>query len=442
MNCKVNKKNTVKNHLKVLLVGCPLDSGNGGVTALGYSAIANIVKRHPEIEIFIQHNSGKQDKLIVDIEGQPIVLRPVFFHRSSSLLESQGLRLLGLLAPIVSKIPDFFRASLIRRFRLFAALVEVDAVLDVSGGDSFTSIYGEKVFDGIAAIKMIAVNFRIPLYLLPQSYGPFTCQKHMNSARFILENARLIGCRDAHGKPLVSDLAPRVDSSRIIECPDIAFGMESVRSKGEAFRRKCGADTLIGLNISGLLYFNNKSFGLNFDYLDMIHRIVEWVIESTDADIVLVPHVVGTAKQHMVSEKSDVNAIEVLSRRYGDLMETRIFTAEECADPREIKGIIGGCDFFMGARMHACIAAISQGIPTLCQAYSDKFTGVMSMVGMEDTVVDMRSITIDSLLRRFESELGKQDGRQNMLDDMDEHKMRIESYFNIVIKDLVKLKQT
>ena len=438
----MNKKNTVKNHLKVLLVGCPLESGNGGVTALGYSAIANIVKRHPEIEIFIQHNSGKQDELIVDIEGQSIVLRPVFFHRSSSLLESQGLRLLGLLAPMVSKMPDFFRASLIRRFRLFAALVEVDAVLDVSGGDSFTSIYGEAVFDGIATIKMIAIRFQVPLYLLPQSYGPFLCQKHANSARFIFENARLIGCRDAHGKPLVSDLAPRVDSSRIIESPDIAFGMETVSSKGEAFRRKCEADTLIGLNISGLLYFNNKSFGLNFDYPDMIHRIVEWVIESTDAVIVLVPHVVATAKQHMVSEKTDVNAIEVLSGRYSDLMEARIFTAEEYADPREIKGVIGGCDFFMGARMHACIAAISQGIPTLCHAYSDKFTGVMSMVGMEDTVVDMRSITIDSVLLQLESELSHQSDRQNMLDDMDEHKMRIESYFDIVIKDLVKLKQT
>lgn len=438
----MNKKNTVKNHLKVLLVGCPLDSGNGGVTALGYSAIANIVKRHPEIEIFIQHNSGKQDELIVDVEGQSIVLRPVFFHRSSSLLESQGLRLLGLLAPMVSKMPGFLRASLIRRFRLFAALVEVDAVLDVSGGDSFTSIYGEKVFDGIATIKMIAIRFQVPLYLLPQSYGPFLCQNHANSARFIFENARLIGCRDAHGRSLISALAPRVDSSRIIECPDIAFGMETVSSKGEALRRKSEADTLIGLNISGLLYFNNKSFGLNFDYPDMIHRIVEWVIESTDAVIVLVPHVVATAKQHMVPEKTDVNAIEVLSGRYSDLMEARIFTAEEYADPREIKGVIGECDFFMGARMHACIAAISQGIPTLCHAYSDKFTGVMSMVGMEDTVVDMRSVTIDSVLLQFESELSKQSGRQNMLDDMDKQKMRIESYFDSVFNDLVKLKQT
>ena len=218
--------------------------------------------------------------------------------------------------------------------------------------------------------------------------------------------------------------------------------METVSSKGEAFRRKCEADTLIGLNISGLLYFNNKSFGLNFNYPDMIHRNVEWVIESTDAVIVLVPHVVATAKQHMVSEKTDVNAIEVLSVRYRDLMEVRIFTAEAYAYPREITAVVGECDFFMGARMHACIAGISQVIPTLCHAYSDKFTGVMSMVGMEDTVVDMRSVTIDSVLLQFESELSKQSGRQNMLDDMDEQKMRIESYFDSVFNDLVKLKQT
>ena len=28
--------------------------------------------------------------------------------------------------------------------------------------------------------------------------------------------------------------------------------------------------------------------------------------------------------------------------------------------PHEIKGVIGLCDFFIGSRMHACIAALSQ----------------------------------------------------------------------------------
>lgn len=57
----------------------------------------------------------------------------------------------------------------------------------------------------------------------------------------------------------------------------------------------------------------------------------------------------------------------------------------------EIKYLIGRCDFFIGARMHACIAALSQCIPTVSIAYSDKFIGVMKSIGMESYCVDPRT---------------------------------------------------
>lgn len=443
----MNKKNTEKDKLKILLVGCPLGSGNGGVTALGYSAIANIIRCHSNIDIYIQHNVEKknQDEIMLVIEGKDVVVRPVFYHTSSRFREWQGLRFLGLLAPLVSKIPRFLRAKLIRRLRLFKALMAVDAVLDVSGGDSFTSIYGDDVFDGIATIKKIAICFKVPLYLLPQSYGPFVSQKHTNSAGFIFEKARLIGSRDAHGRSLITTLAPIVSPSQIIESPDIAFSMEVDSTQGKELQRKSKGNKLIGLNVSGLLYFNHKEFGLNFDYKNMIHQIVEWVIHSTEANLVLVPHVVNTVRMSQLSggESSDTNAIEVLCERYKDWVGSRIFIAEEYIDPREVKGVIAKCDFFMGARMHACIAAISQAIPTLCHAYSDKFIGVMSMIGMESSVVDMRSTTIDSILTQLAQGLSNLDeyNQQDVLDDMDKHKKRIESFFDVAIKDIIKLKQ-
>ena len=59
-------------------------------------------------------------------------------------------------------------------------------------------------------------------------------------------------------------------------------------------------------------------------------------------------------------------------------------------DPHELKAIIGLCDFFVGSRMHACIAALSQGIPCVGIAYSRKFEGVFSSVGVGDWVIDGR----------------------------------------------------
>jgi polysaccharide pyruvyl transferase WcaK-like protein len=55
-----------------------------------------------------------------------------------------------------------------------------------------------------------------------------------------------------------------------------------------------------------------------------------------------------------------------------------------------MKALIGRCDLFLGSRMHACIAAISQHVPTVGLAYSNKFRGVFESVGMREWVIDIR----------------------------------------------------
>ena len=63
-----------------------------------------------------------------------------------------------------------------------------------------------------------------------------------------------------------------------------------------------------------------------------------------------------------------------------------------------IKGVIGLCDFFIGSRMHACIAALSQGIPTVAVAYSPKFKGVFDSIGTGDMVIDATSVDMETAI--------------------------------------------
>jgi polysaccharide pyruvyl transferase WcaK-like protein len=65
----------------------------------------------------------------------------------------------------------------------------------------------------------------------------------------------------------------------------------------------------------------------------------------------------------------------------------------------EVKHIIGTCDFFIGSRMHACIGALSQSVPAVSIAYSDKFAGVMESIGVPDLVVDPRVKNEEQILR-------------------------------------------
>ena len=55
-------------------------------------------------------------------------------------------------------------------------------------------------------------------------------------------------------------------------------------------------------------------------------------------------------------------------------------------DPTEAKNYIASLDYFMGARMHACIAAFSSGVPVIPMAYSRKFKGLFGTLGYARTI--------------------------------------------------------
>lgn len=57
------------------------------------------------------------------------------------------------------------------------------------------------------------------------------------------------------------------------------------------------------------------------------------------------------------------------------------------------------CSFFIGARMHACIAALSQCIAAVGIAYSKKFKGVFETVGVADLVADPRTMEKEELIK-------------------------------------------
>ena len=64
--------------------------------------------------------------------------------------------------------------------------------------------------------------------------------------------------------------------------------------------------------------------------------------------------------------------------------------------PSEAKSYIAALDFFMGARMHACIAAFSSGVPVMPMAYSRKFEGLFGTIGYDRTV-DCTSETAEAI---------------------------------------------
>lgn len=426
------------NSIKVCLLGPSFDTGNLGVNALVEASIKVIVHRWSDAQITLL-GSGRVDcDYKLPLFGRDIKVKSLPIRFSKSVWLPNHFLTLFFYAILLKVFPDSrMRDALAGRNPYLRAVLEADMVADITGGDSFSDMYGMRTFAIGYLRKSLIKLFGKKLVLLPQTYGPFHMRLTKVLARRVINYATLVYSRDKKGLDIITALIGDEKASEKAKfVPDVGFLLDPGRPKGEEIelfeKLKSKHKTLVGLNISGLLNraceAGNNTFNLKIDYLALIDSIVEYLMKRQDTVILLVPHVVPLCKPDTSSSKNvhkkgckeqlDSVACDRLYNRVAGKYPDRVFMVRGCYNHNETKYIIGLCDFFIGSRMHACIAALSQGIPVLGVAYSGKFHGVFESVGVVDCVADARNLDENGILEKLETTLDSRDRIHNHLKDV------------------------
>jgi len=394
----------------ILLLGATFGTGNMGVSALTAGALTVVSTRYPGATISLLDYGREPVVSVTQIDGRTISVPLVNLRFSWKILLANNIAVLLTLSFIARLFGAGVRNELIRRNRWLRTIARADAAIAVSGGDSFSDIYGLGRLFYVTLPQFLAVSLGVNLIMLPQTIGPFRSAPSKWIARFLVRRASLVYSRDQAGIEEVCKLlgAPEQESKARF-CFDMGFVVEAHPPRhldlgGLDARRGAGDRPLVGLNVSGLLlmggYTRSNMFDLKLNYSDLIDSLVTSFIEDKNANVLLVPHVFGD------HEESDTVAARTVHERLKSRHGSQLFCAQGSYDQNEIKHIIGLCDFFVGSRMHACIAALSQGIPAVGVAYSDKFFGVFDSVGAGGMVVDPRRLSaeasVDAIARAFD----------------------------------------
>lgn len=272
--------------------------------------------------------------------------------------------------------------------RIADMFARADIVFDIGGGDSFTDIYGPKRFLTIWQTKFRTILAGKPLVLSPQTVGPFESAWAKALSRRIMNRAAAVVTRDAPSTAFLADLGV---ASQVLEATDVAMRLPYAPAE-----RGPGGPVRVGLNVSGLLmnggYTGTNQFGLAVDYPALIRQIVGRFVEKEGVEL----HLVGHVQSETQPVEDDQRACEALSREFPGTVLGPLF-----ASPSEAKGYIAGMDFFMGARMHATIAAFSSGVPVIPMAYSRKFKGVFETLGYPH-IADCRTDSVEAILRMID----------------------------------------
>jgi colanic acid/amylovoran biosynthesis protein len=423
---------------RLLLSGAPPTSTNRGVGALCAACVDQLTRVFPTAALVVG-GAGVAPKRCIELPDRTVEVETSWLTGTSQLKQRSGARHLLWIRRLSRLAPELGKSWLTNR--TYQQLDSCNAMLEIAGGDSFADTYGMATLIEQAAVKRLAFVFDKPLIMLPQTIGPFRDGASQRIARDILERSALVATREADGLRELEELLGKELDHRFLACPDVAF---TLRPKPLTEARGPWNDgdgrPIIGLNVSGLLWRSNVDFGLSADYQALTRQLIDWVMNQKDVRLLFVPHVFNKRPTNNGSsgplatlvEDSDLAvSLEIrdeLQQRWGD----RVGVVDQPYESAELKWIIGHCDFFIGARMHACIAAVSQSVPTVTLAYSKKATGVMGMLDPAPPVVDLRCDDADTVVQRITKAYQDRSAiRDSLQDAVPDAQRRVQQFFSI-----------
>lgn len=293
-------------------------------------------------------------------------------------------------------------------------LLNDEILQTISNADIIVDMFGDGFSDNTGAGKssiapighifqiLLGASLRKTIVLYPQSIGPFRNKLIRYLAKFSLNKVESITAREEITKNYLEEIG--VNKTPIYLTADMAFILEPTPyEKTEKILSEYNINKsngpLIGINISQLLIYRSKNVETTKqEYIGLMAKLADYLTTTFNAVVVFLPHAIFP--KEIVNEagrerEADIPAVKETYEKVKKKDKVIPFVNEYSAS--ELKGIIGQCDMFIGARMHANIAAISSCVPTIAIAYSPKAPGIMKMVGLERYVCDFKTITFEEL---------------------------------------------
>lgn len=379
--------------INIGLLGVYPTDMNKGCEALLYSEIAflhSLNNEHRKLNIVIL--SGSRKKYSVT-------------YRIGSFEEKVEVWPINL----TSSLGDLLNA--LKNFKTYKDYATLDYVLCIGLGDSFADIYGMDRFYSINRPIELMQSKKVKTIFMPQTIGPFKSDEARIAAAKTLDKAVLVLPRDKKSFDCVKKISHQ---ENVTELVDMAFYLPFTRLKIS------NGKINVGIAISGLLwrggYTGKNEFGLKDDYKFMMKSVINSLMSDSQIQIHLTPHVVsGDALQ-----VDDYELAYEIQKEYGN---ERITLSPFFKNPIMAKDYISDLDFFMGSRMHACIAAFSSGVPVIPISYSRKFSGLFEDTLGYKHIADPTTQTTEEIVAFIHDSIEKREDLKQEIDLILEEKV-------------------
>lgn len=247
---------------------------------------------------------------------------------------------------------------------LFLRYVPSDSIMVSTGGDMMC--YDDSS-PSISSVKL-AKEKGIKTVLWGCSMGKENLTPKKEIA---LKNFSLIYARET----LSYNFFKSIGLKNVICFPDPAFVLDSeICILPDCFSR---TEEIVGLNLSNFIIGNN---GLNSPFGDEVRKLLDYIFDNTDMNVLLVPHV-------MWQDQDDRLICNTIVSEFRNYSSRITILDSERRNYLQIRYVISKCHSFIGSRTHAVISAYSTCVPAIALGYSIKSKGIAKDLNLPDELV-------------------------------------------------------
>ena len=322
-------------------------------------------------------------------------IQPVEGAAPRKSILAEAFRLLGCLGAVAA-----WRAIRLITGRHATWLLFDGLLREYWSSDLIIDISGDTYGDNIPLLPMLKHSLELsfafalgkPVIYMANSPGPFSGWLSRWVSARVLSRMSVIAFREPESRERLSGHpigAPQLTTA----CP--AFYLEI--GNDAAHESLMSAEGIpqdgrprIGITLCGHNLHSRKTWGdpETLEDLDYLLPVLRWLHDDVGASLVFVPHVYRMSADKGGYQQGPDHKIlnHVVQKLRANRDEMRAYIVNGIYSPSTIKRFLGSLDLYLTGRLHAGVAALSQGVPTILLAYGHKHTGFARLLKQEARV--------------------------------------------------------
>lgn len=280
-----------------------------------------------------------------------------------------------------------------------------DLMIDISGyalGSNWSIETCNRYLDHLEFAK----EFQIPVYLMPQSFGPFEFKgdegkKIDNRIAKLLPMVRTICAREQEG---FQQLKERYHLKNVILTNDLVLNNRSInlnniyRDKPEISLPEVISGSIAVIPNQRNYEVANESQVQNF-YIFMIKKLLQIC-----PAVYLISH-----------SNSDINICKQLKTEFAN--ESRVILIDKELNCIEFNEIVKNFYFIVASRFHAIVHAFKNNVPCIALGWATKYHELMKQFSQERYMLDVRQkISEDTINVTIETMMNNRDGNSQTIE--------------------------